>query len=306
MSSLDAKLSRSSNEVYQRIVELLHDSDTRWPDLSSVESVLNDLLRIAKDIKYEVHQIEVSRPVVQTKESDKGKEERAVKDDRTTPVPPLDKPITPDNPVYPGLEELQKAYEEQISKGNPAYEWLTKSFLKLFDTSFSPEHVIPRLRHLITNDNIKDVKRDLKTVMKVIDTLPGQFKADSQVIVTKVEELERILDGVVTNQDSITDKIADLSSTLINNTNILRDLVLTTSQTINAGLSTIFDKIVECCVKEDVSELLRLSGNMSNEIDEIRSIVGGGGTPAERNTSGAILSICKSMQADISAIRRLL
>ena len=342
MASLSKKLSENSSETLQAVVELLHDSPS-WPDLTPVLRLLQSQTRFLQDIKFEVHRIEsmvdgAQRPFTgddeQNRDPDRvGREGNGGADAESLPTKEqllgMDLASNWVDPNQMLADEIEDAV-----KG-----WGLEKLYELLKVSVDPSNVIPRLRHYILSSKLNKLRdlinglpnqKDMQTIMSTIvntssklnssvsskiqqesDKLMGEMQSLQLPVINRLDAIQSSLDSCcqMTNTSfmQINQALTDLGTNVSEGNQGLVTLITTATQTLGAGISSIITKIEDCCVKQEVSEIVIPTLNTVTEgTSDILRVVRSGGSPVTLNTNGAILAAIKAVQSDISEIRRLL
>ena len=342
MASLSKRLSENSSETLQAVVELLHDSPS-WPDLEPVLKLLRTQTRFLQDIKFEVHRIEsmvdgAQRPFTRDpKENDDPERDGEVgKLGTDARIEPTKEQLLGMDIASNWVDSNQMILDELEGE---LRDWGVDRLKDMLSLSFSPDKVIPRLRHFILSRKLDKLRDQIKSLPSAQDIravtstiINGLNKFDKKVTDQISNESERLLeemrslqlplverldklsasllaccDGMGQSFTQVLDSLARLHSLVDTSHASLVQLITTSAQTLGAGITSIITKIEDCCVKQEISESVIPTLNMVNEdTSDIRRIVRSGGSPGSQTSTGAILAAIKSVQSELSEIRRLL
>lgn len=342
MASLSKKLSENSSETLQAVVELLHDSPS-WPDLTPVLKLLRSQTRYLQDIKFEVHRIEsmvdgALRPIPGDDDQKRDPDTDGQGGKRgagAESLPTKDQLLGMDfasNWVDPN-QMLIDEIEEDI-KG-----WGLEKIYDLLKISLDPDRVIPRLRHYILSSKLNKLRdavralpssKDVQSILSSIITTSSKLDSDlstklrneSDKLMSEMQSLQLPvidrLDNILKSLDAccessnnsftqINQAITNLADVVTTGNDGLTELITTSAQTLGAGITSIITKIEDCCVKQEITDVVIPTLNtVTEETSDILRVVKSGGSPVTLNTNGAILAAIKAVQSDISEIRRLL
>lgn len=310
MSSLDRAIERKMASVTEELAARLYDSP-----LPSVDDIRQDIAVIkafVKDIKSEVKNIEVNQPNTNNPRSeteDKDESSDTISNDDLKNGPGrISRQIRDriadwleDNyrdRIHPSIGEDNLLNDLlDTLRGNDRLtltDLVNIIALFYFDRFFDPFDLLNDARQLVPQ--VQMIRADLAPKGPLARVIEDYNRTTNELVdlvgtltMTRVEEVESLLSEQLS--DSVGTIIADIAS--------LRSFN-------EAYLPTIYDKIVECCVVNDVQELLTLANHQSDDIREVLSILRSGGSPALLSQNGAILSGLKSIQAELSQIRGLL
>lgn len=304
-----------STPSMEEVIELLHDSPlggglTNLAGISSkLDEALEDLKRVM-DMILNGDKIRVESTSIESEEverADGGGDSAASEltdQVRRQMVDTATDLISTTNPVLG--ETIKKVYEADEE------QW---------------KHLGQTVRDIIFNinihqikDTVKDIKHEISGLFgidyrtKVTETMTRKTMRMVKDIEQKLGDLDDTLKEALNAVDSslsdgfsrLEELAIVLQESVVSSTDDIKRLLTEYHNSNMTWFNTLYQKLEECCVKDEVSALIEKSDAIQGQLDEVRRRLDGQPSPRDQSIEGETRSALKAIQAQLAEIRGLL
>lgn len=298
MASLNKLIDRKTLGITREIVELLHEAPL--PSLDDIRGDIGVIKSFVKDIKAEVKHIESMLPNMP---DSRNQQEDDPTGDNTERQP------------SPFMRKLRDRLADEIER-----QWRDRANPNAWEGS-DLDQLLQKLRgdNLITLSDILSVislfyfnslwpqKLDLiepkelqQAGIQFISRDTSRLINDANGVIMELIELSTTLVATQLNE------VQDTLTAQTNQVGDLRSLLEGYHAADSSWFATIYDKLLDCCVVDDMRTVLSMLSDQSDTLRIIKATLAAGGSPAQLGQLGAITAGIKSIQAELSELRRLL